>query len=168
MHPVTRGCLLLVLFGLWSLSSVLLPGSGQGAGAGRRLLTVSEEAEAGDTEAGHQEAEQEAEVEVVTGRVDILPPSNGSQVSCDWPTRDHVTSCSPPIGQGPCVEPAVKQFPSPLLGRTARQHGGVALHVVIAVYMFIGRAHTAIPKYTQYWRSSRKTTCFSVTYTRRL
>ena len=163
MHPVTRGCLLLVLFGLWSLSSVLLPSTGQGAGAGagRRLLTVSEEAEAGDMEAGHQEAEQEAEVEVVTGRVDILPPSNGSQVSCDWPTRGHVTSCSPPIGQGPCVEPAVKQFPSPLLGRTARQHGGVALHVVIAVYMFIGRAHTAIPKYTQYWRSSR--TCLSVT-----
>ena len=56
------------------------------------------------------------------------------------------------------MEPAVKQFPSPLLGRTARQHGGVALHVVIAVYMFIGRAHTAIPKYT-----SGKKTCLSVT-----
>ena len=57
--------------------------------------------------------------EVVT-KIELLPPGNGSRE--------------------PCVEPAVKQFPSPILGRSARRHGGVLLHVLVAVYMFIGLA----------------------------
>ena len=38
------------------------------------------------------------------------------------------------------MEPAVKQFPSPILGREARRHGGLVLHILIACYMFIGLA----------------------------
>ena len=57
--------------------------------------------------------------EVVT-KIELLPPVNGSQE--------------------PCVEPAVKQFPSPILGREARRHGGLVLHILIACYMFIGLA----------------------------
>lgn len=60
----------------------------------------------------HEQQQPEPEIE-------ILPPTNGSK--------------------DPCVEPAVKQFPTPILDRNVRQHGGVLLHVFIAVYMFIGK-----------------------------
>ena len=40
-----------------------------------------------------------------------------------------------------CVPPAITQFPSPLgLDKSARQHGGVIVHIVLAIYMFVGLA----------------------------
>ena len=51
-------------------------------------------------------------------RVEVLPPGNGSS--------EH------------CIQPAVTQFPSPILNKEQRQQGGVILHVVVALYMFIG------------------------------
>ena len=77
---------------------------------GRRLLTVPE---VGEGEDGLTEAP-----ESVT-KIEILPAN---------------------VSQEECVEPAVKQFPSPILGRTARRQGGVVLHILIACYMFIGLA----------------------------
>ena len=52
--------------------------------------------------------------------VELLPPANGSDEDC--------------------VEPAVKQFPSPILDRQTRRYGGILLHILIAFYMFIGLA----------------------------
>ena len=37
-----------------------------------------------------------------------------------------------------CIQPAVTQFPHPMLDKKTRQQGGVLLHILIAFYMFIG------------------------------
>ena len=42
-------------------------------------------------------------------------------------------------GSEHCIQPAVTQFPSPILNKEQRQQGGVILHVVVAFYMFIGK-----------------------------
>ncbi|CAH0721028.1 unnamed protein product, partial [Brenthis ino] len=39
-----------------------------------------------------------------------------------------------------CTPPAIEQFPRPLMGQTARRHGGLILHVLVAVFTFIGLA----------------------------
>ena len=39
-----------------------------------------------------------------------------------------------------CLKPAVTQFPNPIIKKDARQHGLVILHILVAVYMFIGLA----------------------------
>ena len=40
----------------------------------------------------------------------------------------------------PCVPPAVNQFPPALLDQSTRARGGLVLHILVAVYMFIGLA----------------------------
>ena len=39
-----------------------------------------------------------------------------------------------------CTPPAIEQFPDPLIGPSARRHGGLIIHVLLAVYTFIGLA----------------------------
>ncbi|XP_064074871.1 probable sodium/potassium/calcium exchanger CG1090 [Vanessa tameamea] len=39
-----------------------------------------------------------------------------------------------------CTPPAIEQFPRPLMGQTARRHGGLILHILVAVFTFIGLA----------------------------
>ncbi|KAK9730661.1 Sodium/calcium exchanger protein [Popillia japonica] len=39
-----------------------------------------------------------------------------------------------------CTPPAIEQFPRPLMGPQARRHGGIIIHVLVAVYTFIGLA----------------------------
>ncbi|XP_063629587.1 probable sodium/potassium/calcium exchanger CG1090 [Cydia splendana] len=39
-----------------------------------------------------------------------------------------------------CTPPAIEQFPRPLMGQNARKHGGLILHVLVAVFTFIGLA----------------------------
>ncbi|XP_041985191.1 probable sodium/potassium/calcium exchanger CG1090 [Aricia agestis] len=39
-----------------------------------------------------------------------------------------------------CTPPAIEQFPRPLMGQTARKHGGLIIHVLVAVFTFIGLA----------------------------
>ena len=39
-----------------------------------------------------------------------------------------------------CMTPAITKFPPPLIGKKARQYGGVIVHILVAVYMFIGLA----------------------------
>ena len=85
---------------------------------GRQLLTVPEVAGEGG-EAG-EAGLTAAPPEVVT-RIELLPANLS-------------------VEEEACVEPAVKQFPSPILGREARRHGGLVLHILIACYMFIGLA----------------------------
>jgi sodium/potassium/calcium exchanger 4 len=39
-----------------------------------------------------------------------------------------------------CTPPAIEQFPEPLMHNTVRKHGGVILHIIVALYMFVGLA----------------------------
>lgn len=39
-----------------------------------------------------------------------------------------------------CSPPAIEQFPRPLMGPYARKHGGLLIHVLVAVYTFLGLA----------------------------
>ncbi|KAL0276773.1 UNVERIFIED_CONTAM: hypothetical protein PYX00_004272 [Menopon gallinae] len=39
-----------------------------------------------------------------------------------------------------CTPPAIEQFPRPLMGPSARRHGGLIIHIVVAVYAFIALA----------------------------
>lgn len=39
-----------------------------------------------------------------------------------------------------CTPPAIEQFPRPLMSQSARMHGGLIVHLLVTVYMFIGLA----------------------------
>ncbi|XP_005191595.1 probable sodium/potassium/calcium exchanger CG1090 [Musca domestica] len=39
-----------------------------------------------------------------------------------------------------CTPPAIEQFPRPLMGKWLRQHGGLVIHVLVAVFTFFGLA----------------------------
>ncbi|XP_021204452.1 probable sodium/potassium/calcium exchanger CG1090 isoform X2 [Bombyx mori] len=39
-----------------------------------------------------------------------------------------------------CTPPAIEQFPKPLMGQKARKHGGLILHILVAMFTFIGLA----------------------------
>ena len=41
---------------------------------------------------------------------------------------------------GNCTPPAIEQFPVPLMDNYYRQRGGLLIHILIAIYMFIGLA----------------------------
>ena len=113
------------MFGGWSLYSVLIgPKNEDIRNLGRQPLTI-DDVGAETNEDGSLEASEPYEVSVapepeINTKIELIPPANGSKEEC--------------------VEPAVKQFPTPILGQTARKHGGLLLHVFIAVWMFIGQS----------------------------
>ncbi|XP_052863771.1 probable sodium/potassium/calcium exchanger CG1090 [Anopheles cruzii] len=39
-----------------------------------------------------------------------------------------------------CTPPAIEQFPEPLMGPNVRKHGGLILHVLVAIFTFLGLA----------------------------
>ncbi|KAH8311563.1 hypothetical protein KR044_006914, partial [Drosophila immigrans] len=39
-----------------------------------------------------------------------------------------------------CTPPAIEQFPQPLMNKWARQHGGLVLHIIVAIFTFFGLA----------------------------
>lgn len=39
-----------------------------------------------------------------------------------------------------CMPPAIEQFPEPIINKTGRRYGGLIIHIVVAVYMFVGLA----------------------------
>lgn len=39
-----------------------------------------------------------------------------------------------------CTAPAIEQFPQPLMGPYVRRHGGLVLHVLVAIFTFLGLA----------------------------
>ena len=114
----------MVWFG-WSLYSVLIgPKNEDIRKIGRQPLAI-DDVGAETNEDGSLEASEPYEVSVapepeINTKIELIPPANGSKEEC--------------------VEPAVKQFPTPILGQTARKHGGLLLHVFIAVWMFIGQS----------------------------
>ena len=38
-----------------------------------------------------------------------------------------------------CIKPEITHFPDPLINKDSRQHGAIILHILLAIYMFIGR-----------------------------
>ncbi|KAK9299403.1 hypothetical protein QLX08_007571 [Tetragonisca angustula] len=39
-----------------------------------------------------------------------------------------------------CSPPAIEQFPRPVMGPSARKHGGLIIHILVAIYTFLGLA----------------------------
>ncbi|ALC46126.1 CG1090 [Drosophila busckii] len=39
-----------------------------------------------------------------------------------------------------CTPPAIEQFPQPLMNKWARQHGGLIIHILVAIFTFFGLA----------------------------
>lgn len=39
-----------------------------------------------------------------------------------------------------CSPPAIEQFPRPIMGPSVRKHGGLVIHILVAVYTFFGLA----------------------------
>ncbi len=44
------------------------------------------------------------------------------------------------VNLGNCTPPAIEQFPEPLMDNYYRKRGGLAIHIFVALYMFIGLA----------------------------
>ena len=61
--------------------------------------------------------------------------ANDTEISQD---KQVVTETSP--RNSSCLKPAVTQFPDPLIDKKSRQQGLVLIHILVAVYMFIGLA----------------------------
>lgn len=63
----------------------------------------------------------------------------------DIPTTAKTTS---PINTHPtyrprrenCTPPAIEQFPKPLMSPNVRKHGGLIIHVLVAIFTFLGLA----------------------------
>lgn len=47
---------------------------------------------------------------------------------------------SDPKNHTNCTRPDIEQFPRPLIGYEARREGGLIVHVLVALYMFLGLA----------------------------
>ncbi|XP_066144151.1 probable sodium/potassium/calcium exchanger CG1090 [Euwallacea fornicatus] len=39
-----------------------------------------------------------------------------------------------------CTPAAIRQFPRPIMSQQTRRHGGIIIHIIVAIYMFIGLA----------------------------
>ncbi|ERL91668.1 hypothetical protein D910_08996 [Dendroctonus ponderosae] len=50
----------------------------------------------------------------------------------------NVTETESPVHQ--CTPAAIRQFPRPGISQYARRHGGLIIHIIVAIYMFIGLA----------------------------
>ena len=37
-----------------------------------------------------------------------------------------------------CIQPEITHFPDPLINKRTRQHGAIILHILLAIYVFIG------------------------------
>ncbi|KAH8294736.1 hypothetical protein KR018_002296, partial [Drosophila ironensis] len=82
--------------------------------------------------------------------------ANGEDITSSKPSQDTTPLSEPPTttqatpthGAVPtwrpkrfnCTPPAIEQFPQPLMNKWARQHGGLILHILVAVFTFFGLA----------------------------
>lgn len=82
-----------------------------------------------------------------------IPPSEDISVSpstVDSGTSTTTTAKSPTVADGKrvrtyrqkrnCTPPAIEQFPPPLFPPWFREHGGLILHILIAIFTFLGLA----------------------------
>ncbi|KAH8247005.1 hypothetical protein KR032_006814, partial [Drosophila birchii] len=74
--------------------------------------------------------------------------TEGSTVLETTPWPEATTKATPIHGAVPtwrpkrdnCTPPAIEQFPQPLMNKWARRHGGLILHILVAVFTFFGLA----------------------------
>ncbi|XP_053619933.1 probable sodium/potassium/calcium exchanger CG1090 isoform X2 [Plodia interpunctella] len=81
--------------------------------------TVEEEPKKDLKDAGYKETENTTKLREIE-RKDLIPTVH--------PIRNN------------CTPPAIEQFPRPLMGQNARKHGGLIIHILVAVFTFIGLA----------------------------
>ncbi|CAH1112553.1 unnamed protein product [Psylliodes chrysocephalus] len=55
-------------------------------------------------------------------------------------TIEHMNKTESNETEDECTPPAIKQFPHPIMGPSTRKHGGLIIHVLVAMYMFLGLA----------------------------
>ncbi|KAJ9588298.1 hypothetical protein L9F63_018333 [Diploptera punctata] len=82
----------------------------------------------------------------VPTRLDDMPSTTSSSSDGSESTMDHTTH-TPHRGvptlrprRVNCTPPAIEQFPRPLMGAEARKSGGLIIHILAAVYTFLGLA----------------------------
>ena len=95
---MSKAGILLLMFGGWSLTSYLTSRESlTSALTSRKLMSADDDGveDAGD----YDYVEERSDKPEIVTRVELLPQTN--------------------ISEGPCVEPAVKQFPSPILGKSS-------------------------------------------------
>lgn len=68
-------------------------------------------------------------IPITTATIPTIRTTTAEYVHPTW--RPRRENCSPP---------AIEQFPRPLMGPEARKHGGLIIHVLVAVYTFLGLA----------------------------
>ncbi|XP_011170095.1 probable sodium/potassium/calcium exchanger CG1090 [Solenopsis invicta] len=83
--------------------------------------------------------------EQTTNRIETssLMHDRNTTVSTVTPATQ-ITTWSPYSTRRPrrfnCSAPAIEQFPQPLMGPEARKHGGLIIHILAAIYTFLGLA----------------------------
>ena len=103
----------------------------------RSLLALEEPGEAGE-EAGHlhEDADTAASPAPDTEAEQVGDNDNDNDNDTVQAGDEVLVSAAP---SNHCIQPAVTQFPHPLLDKHARQQGGLLLHIAVAFYMFIGQ-----------------------------
>ena len=62
-----------------------------------------------------------------------------AQGTTPTPPKHHVHPTWRPRREN-CTPPAIEQFPRPLMSPNVRRHGGLVIHVLVAVFSFLGLA----------------------------
>lgn len=71
------------------------------------------------------------------------PATTGSTETSTKPTEEREVPYVHPTWRPKrqnCTPPAIEQFPRPLMGPYARRHGGLVIHVTVAIFTFLGLA----------------------------
>uniref|UniRef100_A0AAG5CQQ7 Sodium/calcium exchanger membrane region domain-containing protein n=1 Tax=Anopheles atroparvus TaxID=41427 RepID=A0AAG5CQQ7_ANOAO len=74
-----------------------------------------------------------------SGENDTTAPDDASPTEESKPKPRHTHPTWRPLRDN-CTPPAIEQFPQPLMGKNVRQHGGLILHVLVAIFTFLGLA----------------------------
>ena len=97
----------------------------------RHLLSLNENnPEEDDVEGTVEENTTDNEREVKNDQKEKWKPDIYSQIVTELAVPTNIS----------CLKPAVTQFPNPIIDKESRQQGLVILHILVAVYMFIGLA----------------------------
>ncbi|XP_058120823.1 probable sodium/potassium/calcium exchanger CG1090 [Anopheles ziemanni] len=76
-----------------------------------------------------------------SGEIDTTAPDDVNPTEESKPTsRPHHTHPTWRPRRENCTPPAIEQFPQPLMGPNVRKHGGLIIHVLVAVFTFLGLA----------------------------
>ncbi|XP_018301488.1 probable sodium/potassium/calcium exchanger CG1090 [Mycetomoellerius zeteki] len=104
-----------------------------------------------ETSKGHGRAKTETGVrdlskdtKIKEKETETLPPKHGQNSTTTVVPATQMTTRYPYPTVRPrrtnCSAPAIEQFPRPLMGPEARKHGGLIIHILAAIYTFLGLA----------------------------